>query len=115
MSEKKNVYENIVAELKTLIEIGALPSGERLPSVRTYAVERKVNPNTVAKAYAELENEGYIRVLPKKGGYVCYGEANEEHSPVAEGIRQRIEELKAAGVRKETLLAVVEDVYGGEV
>ena len=53
---KANVYENLVAELKRLIELGALQYGEKLPSVRTYAVERRVNPNTVAKAYAALEN-----------------------------------------------------------
>ena len=112
MSEKKNVYERIVAELKTLIELGGLAQGERLPSVRTYAVERKVNPNTVAKAYAELENEGYIRLIPKKGGYVCFG---GEATPRGGELRQRLEEWKAAGVTREELLAALENVYGGEV
>ena len=68
--EKLNVYENIATELKRLIEVGALKSGEKLPSVRAYAIERRVNPNTVAKAYSALEKEGFIEVQPKKGAFV---------------------------------------------
>lgn len=113
MSEKKNVYERIVSEIKTLIELGVLQKDDRLPSVRMYAVERKVNPNTVAKAYAELESEGYIRVLPKKGGYVCYGE--ERNAQPSDGVRNAVEELKQAGVSKAAVLAAVESVYGEEV
>ena len=52
---KANVYETLVAELKRLMELGVLKYGEKLPSVRTYAVDRRVNPNTVAKEYAALE------------------------------------------------------------
>lgn len=107
--EKRNVYENIVLEIKRLIETGAYTKDEKLPSVRAYAVERKVNPNTVAKAYAELEKLGYIRVQPKQGAYVCYGEekpkaeAADEMKNAFRKIRDGGEPLERA---VETLIAV---------
>ena len=108
-SAKRNVYENIVLEIKRLIETGAYANGEKLPSVRAYAVERKVNPNTVAKAYAELEKQGYIRVQYKQGAYVCYGdkkpdqEEKETLKAIFRKIRDGGEPLEKA---VETLIAV---------
>ena len=109
---KANVYENLVAELKRLIELGALQYGEKLPSVRTYAVERRVNPNTVAKAYAALETDGYLRVQPKQGAYVCY----EKDTPtrVRDEIELQVLAWKDSGVTKERLQGILAQVYGGE-
>ena len=108
MNGKMNVYEGIVHELKRSIELGVLARGERLPSVRMYAVERKVNPNTVAKAYAELEAEGYLRILPKKGAYVCYGEGGAQTSADAE---RALAAMKEAGVTLAQLQAAIEKIY----
>ena len=107
--EKKNVYEYIVEELKTLIENGVLKFGDKLPSVRAYAVDKKVNPNTVAKAYSVLEQEGYIRVELKKGAFVCYGEGIEQEQPNA--VKQKIIEWKAAGVNLEEIQKALLEVY----
>ncbi len=108
---KVNVYETLVNELKHLIEIGALKQGEKLPSVRTYAVDRRVNPNTVAKAYAALEADGYLRVQPKQGAYVCYGDA--QGKPLDE-VEQQVLRWKESGVQKERLESILAQVYGGE-
>ena len=108
--EKKNVYENIVEELKTLIEGGALQFGEKLPSVRVYAVDKKVNPNTVAKAYSVLEQEGYIRVELKKGAYVSYG-ANVPSEKPSE-VQQKLLEWKAAGVTLAEIEKALQEIYG---
>ena len=107
--EKKNVYEYIVEELKTLIENGVLKFGDKLPSVRAYAVDKKVNPNTVAKAYSVLEQEGYIRVELKKGAFVCYGERIEREQP--NEVKQKIIEWKAAGVSFEEIQKALLEVY----
>ena len=112
IAEKRNVYEQIVAELKILIETGAMRYGEKLPSVRTYAVERKVNPNTVAKAYAELEKARYIRMQPKKGGYVCYGEADSSAEKRGKDTEVWVSAIYKQGVAKEELLAVIDKIYG---
>ena len=108
--EKKNVYENIAAEIKTLIENGALQRGEKLPSVRAYAVERRVNPNTVAKAYSLLEEEGYIRVELKKGAYVCYGDGAPRKE--LNETKKQILAWKAAGITLEEFKALLKEVYG---
>ncbi len=107
--EKRNVYENIVAEIKTLIERGVLKYGEKLSSVRAYAVERRVNPNTVAKAYSVLEEEGYIRVELKKGAYVCYGDGVSDKD-VSE-TKKQILAFKAAGVTLEEFTKLLAEVY----
>lgn len=113
--EKKNVYENIAEEIKMLIESGVLRRGEKLPSVRAYAVERRVNPNTVAKAYSLLEEEGYIQVELKKGAYVCYGDC--ELKKELEEIKKQILAWKAVGVTLEECAAILKEIYGegGEV
>ena len=106
---KANVFERIVAEIKQMIELGVLKRGEKLPSVRSFAVEHKVNPNTVAKAYAVLEEEGYIRVQPKKGAYVEYG-AGQKNSREEE-LERQMQALKNAGISKEELLDAIESTY----
>lgn len=112
MDGKRNVFENIVAELKGLIRVGALKNGDKLPSVRAYAVDRKVNPNTVAKAYAILEEEGFIRVQPKKGAYVtCQG--CEADSALAQ-VKAQVVLWKVAGIEEEKIVNAVREVYQSE-
>ena len=112
---KANVYENIVNELKKLIELGALKQGEKLPSVRTYAVERRVNPNTVAKAYAALEADGYLRVQPKQGAFVCYGAGVQQQSQMQDEVQKQVSAWRESGVTKEYLECILVQVYGGEI
>ena len=112
---KANVYETIVNELKRLIELGALKYGEKLPSVRTYAVDRRVNPNTVAKAYAALEADGYLRVQPKQGAFVCYGAEAQTENIEQDEIKKQISVWKQTGITKEEIERVLAQVYGGEL
>ena len=109
MLKKKNVFEEIVAEIKRLIDIGVLPQGEKLPSVRAYALERRVNPNTVAKAYTRLEEDGYITVILKKGAYVAYRQ--EGGVDFRAEAKKRLEELRRLGMKKEELFNLLDEVY----
>ena len=111
MSGKANVYENVVAEIKRRIESGVIGFGEKLPSVRTYALENKINPNTAARAYAQLEKEKYVEVIPKKGAYVCYSGALEEISET----ERTVAKWRALGVTKEEIEKAVLKYYGAEV
>jgi len=65
------VYLQIEGQVKQAVAAGALPPGTALPSVRRMAAEMRVNPNTVAKAYQNLEREGVIRTVPGGGTYVA--------------------------------------------
>src|SRR5215207_9193793 len=69
----KPVYLQLVDQVKTAIASGALRAGEPLPSIRPLAEELRVNRNTVAKAYTELETQGTIETLPGKGCFVRAG------------------------------------------
>jgi len=61
------IYLQIVEQVKTAAASGAIKPGEALPSIRPLAEELRVNRNTVAKAYAELESQGVIETLPGRG------------------------------------------------
>lgn len=79
------IYRQIVDQVRQAVASGVLRPGDRLPSVREMAVELAVNPNTIAKAYQELERDGVIDTPRGKGSYV----ADREHSlSEAERLRQ---------------------------
>ena len=78
----KPVYLQVVDQVKSAAASGALRSGEPLPSIRPLAEELRVNRNTVAKAYAELESQGVIETIAGKG---CFVRAN--HSPFKKAVR----------------------------
>src|SRR3954465_4908614 len=78
----KPVYLQVVDQIKAATASGALQAGEPLPSIRPLAEELRVNRNTIAKAYAELENQGVIETLPGKG---CFVPANS--SPYKKEVR----------------------------
>ena len=87
------VYLQIVDQVKAAAASGALQPGEALPSIRPVAEELRVNRDTVAKAYSELESLGVIETLPGKGCFV-----KENHSPLRKEIRRKmlIEEIDQA-------------------
>src|SRR5712691_12794121 len=78
----KPVYLQMVDQVKAAAAAGAVRAGEPLPSIRPLAEELRVNRNTVAKAYAELENQGVIETVAGKG---CFVRAN--HSPLKKAAR----------------------------
>jgi GntR family transcriptional regulator len=71
--DSRPIYEKVKDSLRQLILSGALPEGDRLPSVRELAVSLTINPNTIQRAYRELEQEGYIVSVPGKGSFVAHG------------------------------------------
>jgi GntR family transcriptional regulator len=87
------VYLQIVDQVKAAAASGALQPGEALPSIRPVAEELRVNRNTVAKAYAELESLGVIETLPGKGCFL-----KENHSPLRKEVRRKmlVEEIDQA-------------------
>src|SRR5262245_42681290 len=96
----KPVYLQIVDQIKAAAACGSLQTGEALPSIRPLAEELRVNRNTIAKAYTELESIGVIETLPGKGCFV-----KENHSPLKKEIRRKmlIEEIDQAIVQAHHL------------
>ena len=113
-SGKQDVYIEVAEKYREYIKLGIIKTGEKLPSVRDAAEELGVNPNTIAKAYNLLEEEGFVRAIPKKGAFVIFGDeekkGEEEKKLIAEK-KSVIYALKDMGVDKKTLLAWIEEVY----
>ena len=65
------IYAQITDEVRQQIAAGVLVQGDKLPSVRELAVELSINPNTIQRAYRQLEMEGWIATVPGKGCFVC--------------------------------------------
>ena len=96
----KPVYLQIVDQVRSAAAAGAIKTGESLPSIRPLAEELRVNRNTVAKAYAELESQGVIETLAGKG---CFIRAN--NSPYKKEVRLKLltEEIDQAVVQAHHL------------
>src|SRR4051812_7977662 len=96
----KPVYLQVVDQIKAAAASGALHTGEPLPSIRPLAEELRVNRNTIAKAYTELESQGVIETLPGKGCFL-----RENNSPLKKDVRRKllIEEIDQAVVQAHHL------------
>lgn len=69
--DSRPIYEQIKEGLKRLVITGALRDGDRLPSVRELAADLSINPNTIQRAYRELESDGYIYTIAGKGSFAA--------------------------------------------
>ena len=69
--DSRPIYEQIKDGLRRMIVTGAMAQDEKLPSVRALATQLSINPNTIQRAYRELEAEGYILSMPGKGSFVA--------------------------------------------
>lgn len=108
-SGKQDVYLEIAERFKEYIRLGVYKNGDKLPSVRDAAGELGVNPNTIARAYATLERDGFICALPKKGAFVTYGKEKVADQPDKRAV---IAALRDMGIEKQTLIDWIEEVYG---
>lgn len=72
--DKRPIYEQVVDKISDLIARGILKADEQMPSVRSLAVQLSINPNTVAKAYLELDRRGYTYSVKGKGSFVAGNE-----------------------------------------
>lgn len=105
---KEPIFEQIQNQILRFIQAGVLAPGDRLPSVRQLAQENGINPNTVSKAYIELEKNGYVYNIPKKGVYVSDIDLKQSHS---NQIVKVLQPLKDSGIQKQELMDAIEILY----
>lgn len=108
LQSKIPIYEQIQTQILRFIEAGVLKPGDKLPSVRQLAVDNGINPNTAARAYAQLEAAGYVYNLPKKGVYIA--EIDTGSSRQAQ-ILAALKPLKAAGYTKKELSEAIDQLF----
>ena len=114
--DNRPLYEQIVERFQVLIERGVLKPEDQMPSVRSLAMEHSINPNTIQKAYAELERRGYIYTVKGRGNFVSYDEElkAKRRSQQLEVFRQKAMQAMESGVTKDELLQIVEEVFKKE-
>ena len=114
LKSRKSIYEQVVDNLKDLIISGVLKAEEKLPSVRELSRMLTVNPNTVQKAYRELERQGYVYTSPGLGTFVAdradITVDQEKVSEVVNRIRGEITELFYLGVTVSEIRDMLENV-----
>lgn len=94
--DRRPIYEQIVEKFRLLILKKALPPGSRMPSVRQLAMDLSINPNTIQRAYMELEQEGLIYPVKGKGNYVADTEVIRQKS--LDGYFEELDALVQKGV-----------------
>ncbi len=108
--DTRPIYEQVAERFKVLILKGALQAGEQMPSVRNLAMELSINPNTIQKAYTELEREGFIYTVKGRGNFIAGTEKllEEKKKNCLDEILKRIREVMEYGVTGEEILSVVQ-------
>ena len=105
--DPRPIYEQVRDALRKLIVSGSLPSDQKLPSLRGLASSLAINPNTIQRAYRELEQEGYICTVPGKGSFACARtDVDEERkSALLHQFDETVGELLYLGVSPAVLCA----------
>ena len=109
--DSRPIYEQIKDGLRKLIVTGALRTDDKLPSVRALAQQLSINPNTIQRAYNELEGEGYIYSVPGKGSFAAAvaGADTERKRELLDKVREILSELRYLGVTRKELLALLDE------
>ena len=113
--DKRPIYEQVVEKLERLILGGALETDAKMPSVRAMGMDLAVNPNTIQRAYNQLEQEGYLYTVSGRGSFVA------PESEWREGKKKKLltewrlvtERAKEAGLTREQLVIQLDQVYEG--
>ncbi len=115
--DSRPIYEQIAEKLSDLMLKGILSENTPLPSVRSLAAELSINPNTVQRAYIELERMGCIYSVKGKGSFVAAidGLKTRRCDELKALVRADIEKARQAGVTEDELTAVVRNVYSGGI
>ena len=106
------LYLQLMQQIRHAAESGVLQDGDLLPSIRALAEELVVSPNTVAKAYSELEHEGLLELRQGSGAFVCLNRRARSVTAHVENARRRtaelIGDLRGEGLRDEEIRRVFE-------
>ena len=113
LRDSRPIYEQLKDRMRQLIISGGIREGEQLPSVREMAARLAINPNTIQRAYRELEHEGYVQSIPGKGCFALKQMAGDTKrmESLWETLEKTAAELRFLGVSTEDLIS---HIKGGE-
>lgn len=107
--DARPIYEQVAEKFKELILKGAMSPDEQMPSVRNLAMELSINPNTIQKAYGELERQGFIYAVKGRGNFVSGSEQllEERREGYMKQILALVQEAVEYGISREEILAEI--------
>ena len=116
LSSRVPIYRQIVERVTELVLLGVWPEGTQLPSVRSLALELGANPNTIQKAYQELENRGIIRSAAGRGSFVAGREAAQGilRAQAESSLREAAQKAVLAGLTREEAARLIDEAWKGE-
>ena len=112
--DPRPIYEQLQDGFRQLILSGVLSPGSKMPSVRELAASLAINPNTIQRAYRELEAEGCICSVPGRGSFVCETDAAllARRAQLTKKLQEAAKELRALGLKEDEIAALIkEDSY----
>ena len=114
--DRRPIYEQVAEKLEELMLLGVLGENEPLPSVRSLAMELSINPNTIQRAYAELEQEGLIYPVKGTGNFIADSEEVRKLSKASyiKELKTLIRKGKAMGMEAEELIYIIRECYKEE-
>ena len=115
--DNRPVYEQIVDQYRELILYGIMEPGEQMPSVRSLAAELSINPNTIQKAFAELEHQGYIYSERGRGSFVRQSESLVESriGEISDEMRALVTQAMKLGLDRQAIEKMFEKILNEEM
>ncbi len=110
-------YLQIVQQVRQALRLGILREGDQLPTVKAVVAQLAINPNTVLKAYRELEHAGLATARPGVGTFVTrslVGESLAAHEPLRRELRRWLSKARLAGMDEESIEALFASTFRGE-
>ena len=115
-NDRRPIYEQIIDRFEQLILCGALTADTPMPSVRSLAMELSINPNTIQRAYQELERSGYIYSIKGKGSFVSdtRDTVQKKQEQMKGELKVCLEKAKVCGITEDEAMVLVHEVMGKE-
>lgn len=114
--DRRPIYEQVIERFQDLIVKGVLKPDSQLPSVRSLAMELSINPNTIQRAYTELERQGFIYSVKGRGSFVSFNEEllGLKQKEMKEKLQKAIEVAKSVQIPEAQVQEIVKKIYQGE-
>ena len=111
--DKRPIYEQVIERFQVLILNGALEADTQLPSVRSLAVDLSIHPNTIQRAYGELERRGLIYSIKGRGNFVSSQKdvVKEQQELLLEDLKTQLKICKESGIESLHVLDCVKEIF----
>lgn len=111
--DKRPIYEQVIERFQMLILNGALEADTQLPSVRALAVDLSINPNTIQRAYSELERKGLIYSVKGRGSFVSSQKhvVEEQQKLLLEDLKNQLKICKESGIESQHVFDCVREIF----